>query len=54
MYLHKAMKEPNRAQFQEAMVKEVKDQLDNGNFTVVKSTTILEEEPVIPTVWQMK
>jgi hypothetical protein len=28
MYLHQAMKEPNREQFKEAMVKEVKDQVE--------------------------
>jgi hypothetical protein len=29
------MKEPDRAKFQEGMVKEVTDQFENGNFTVV-------------------
>jgi Reverse transcriptase (RNA-dependent DNA polymerase) len=54
MYLHEAMKEPDREQFKEAMVKEVKDQMDNGNFVVVKRSTVPKDEPVMPTVWQMK
>jgi Reverse transcriptase (RNA-dependent DNA polymerase) len=54
MYLHEAMKEPDREQFKEAMIKEVKDQIDNGNFVVVKRSTVLKDEPVMPTMWQMK
>jgi hypothetical protein len=54
MYLHQAMKEPDREQFKEAMVKEVKDQMDNGNFIVVKRSTVPADQPIMPTVWQMK
>jgi hypothetical protein len=54
MYLHQAMKEPDREQLNEAMLKEVKDQMDNKNFTVVSQDSVLANEPVMPTVWQMK
>jgi hypothetical protein len=50
MYLHQAMKEPDREQFKEAMVKEVKDQVDNKNFTVVRRDTVPVGEPIMPTV----
>ena len=33
MYYHQAMKEPDAEEFKAAMVKEIVDQWDNGNFT---------------------
>jgi hypothetical protein len=54
MYLHQAMKEPDIEQFKEAMIKEVEDQVDNKNFTVVRQDSVVVDEPVMPTVWQMK
>lgn len=53
MYLHKAMKEPDREEFKKAMVK-VKDQMDNGNFSIIRRTEVPNSEPIMPTVWQMK
>jgi hypothetical protein len=47
MYLHQAMKEPDREQFKEAMIKEVKDQVDNKNFTVVRWDSVLVDKPVM-------
>ena len=35
MYLHEALKEPDRGKFIEEMTKEVEDQMDNGNFTII-------------------
>jgi len=32
MYLHEAMRQPDREKFIEAMQKEVEDQMSNGNF----------------------
>jgi hypothetical protein len=54
MYLHQAMKEHNHNQFVEAMQKEVKDQSENGNFSIVKRLTVPEGANILPTVWQMK
>jgi hypothetical protein len=36
MYMHEAMKEPDREEFRATMVKEVSDQMKNGNFTIVE------------------
>jgi hypothetical protein len=36
MYMHEAMHEQDRDQFFAAMDKEVKDQMDNGNFTIIQ------------------
>jgi hypothetical protein len=54
MYLHQAMKEPDSKEFVAAMEKEVKDQSENGNFTIVKQSTVPEGVVILPTVWQMK
>ncbi len=54
MYLHQAMRQHNRKQFVAAMLKEVKDQSDNGNFSIVHKSTVPEGAKILPTVWQMK
>ena len=54
MYMHQAMKEPDRAEFIEAMKKEVKDQMDNGNFSIVLASTVPKGTTIFPAVWQMK
>jgi hypothetical protein len=38
----------------EAMRKEVKDQSENRNFSIVKRLTVPEGVIMLPTVWQMK
>ena len=54
MYMHQAMKEPDRKEFQEAMVKEVTDQLSNGNFSLIKIEEVPRGSTILPCVWQMK
>ncbi len=54
MYLHEAMKEPDKKEFIEAMRKEVRDQSENGNFTVMPRSQLPKGATVLPTVWQMK
>jgi acid stress-induced BolA-like protein IbaG/YrbA len=54
MYLHQAMKEPDKEQFKEARLKEVKDQTENKNFSIVSRDSVLVNEPIMLTVWQMK
>eukprot|EP00978_Attheya_sp_CCMP212_P041666 scaffold241829_cov35-Attheya_sp.AAC.1 len=45
MYMHEAMQELDRGDFIKAMLKEVKkDQMDNGNFSIVHQSTILRVE----------
>ena len=54
MYLHQAMKEVDKEKFIEAMRKEVRDQAENGNFTVVRKETIPKGARVMKAVWQMR
>jgi hypothetical protein len=57
MYLHEAMKEPDRQQFVAAMDKEVKDQMGpdgNKNFSIIHRSSVPEGATILPTVWQMK
>jgi hypothetical protein len=54
MYLHEAMKEPDRGEFVKAMEKEVRDQMDNGNFSIIPKIQVPKGEKILPTVWQMK
>ena len=54
MYLHQAMKEPDREQFLKAMEKETQDQLNNGNFTVMLRSQVPKGSKILPMVWQMK
>ena len=54
MYMHEAMREPDRDEFLKAMKKEVDDQMDNGNFTIVKTTDVPKDKTILPAVWQMK
>lgn len=54
MYLHEAMKEPDRAEFVKAMQKEVNDQMANGNYTIVRRQDVPKGHKVFRAVWQMK
>ena len=54
MYLHEALKQPDRKEFIQAMDKELQDQLKHGNFTVVHKSTVPEGATVLPTVWAMR
>ena len=54
MYLHEAMKEPDREKFKEAMQREVDDQMNNGNFSIMKRIDVPRDKPILPAVWQMK
>jgi hypothetical protein len=54
MYLHEAMKEPDGGKFVKAIDKEVRDQMDNGNFSIIPKIQVPKGEKILPTVWQMK
>ena len=54
LYHHEAMREPDAPQFRDAMVKEFKDQWDNGNFELKLRTDIPEGARILPAVWSMK
>ena len=40
MYMHEAMREPDKAEFVKAMEKEVQDQMNNNNFTIVHKDSV--------------
>jgi hypothetical protein len=54
MYLHEAMKEPDKKEFLVAMQKEVTDQAKNSNFTITHWSQVPKKATILPTVWQMK
>lgn len=54
MYLHQAMKEPDKHEFVKAMQKEVEDQMSNGNYTIVHKDDVPEDKVILPAVWQMR
>ena len=54
MYLHQAMKEPDKGKFVEAMQKEVDDQMNNGNFSLKRRDKIPKGKTILRAVWQMK
>ena len=54
MYLHEALKEKDKDKFLDAMEKEVRDQLNNGNFTIMHKDDVPSDKTILPAVWQMK
>ena len=54
MYLHQAMKEHDKEKFIEAMRKEIRDQSQNGNFTIMNRNELPKGKRVLKTVWQMR
>ena len=54
MYMHEAMREPDKEHFKKAMKKEWNDQLSNGNFVVRHKSEIPKSTTILPAVWQMK
>ena len=54
MYLHEAMRQPDRPQFIEAMQKEVAGQMANGNFALVHVDDVPSDASVLPAVWAMR
>lgn len=54
MYLHQALREPDREEFIKAMVKEVASQSKNGNWRVIKRKHVPSTAKILPAVWAMK
>ncbi len=54
MYLHQAMKEPNKDKFIAAMVEEMDAQLKGGNFLLILRSKVPKGATILPGVWQMK
>jgi hypothetical protein len=54
MYLHQALRAPDRSQFIKAMQREVKDHEDLKHWELVHRSEIPEGTKVLPAVWSMK
>ena len=54
LYYHQAMKEHDSEEFRDSMDKEVRDQFENGNFTVVHRSQVPDGHTILPAVWQMR
>ncbi len=54
MYMHQAMKEPNKDKFIAAMVEEMDTQLKGKNFLLILRSKVLKGATILPVVWQMK
>jgi len=54
MYMHQAMRQPDRMEFIHAMEKEVHDQMSNDNYTIVHKNKVPQGKSILPAVWQMK
>ena len=54
MYLHQVYKQQDWPQFQAAMQKEMEDQTENGNYSIILRSEIPQGHKVLPAVWAMK
>ena len=54
MYMHQAMKQPDKEEFIKAMSKEVEDQTKNGNFSIVDRKSVPKGRTILNAVWQMR
>ena len=54
LYYHEAMREDDSEQFKTSMLKELTDQFENGNFTVIHRSEVPKGSTILPAVWQMK
>jgi hypothetical protein len=54
MYLHEAMKQPDKAQFKQAMKEEVDSFDANNNWRLLHHSKVPQGATVLPAVWQMK
>jgi hypothetical protein len=52
--MHEAMKEPDRKKFIKGMQKEVSDQSNNKNFSIIHRSKVPEGAAILPTAWQIK
>ena len=54
MYLHEAMRQPDRKQFLEAMQREVEGQTKNGNWSIIPRIAVPKGSTILPAVWAMR
>ncbi len=54
MYLDQAMKEPDKKQFEQAMVDEVTSHTENNHWEVTERSSIPKDTKILPSVWAMR
>lgn len=54
MYLHQALKEPDRDEFIKAMEKEVYQQVDKKVYSIILRSQVPKDAVVLPAVWQLR
>jgi Reverse transcriptase (RNA-dependent DNA polymerase) len=54
MYLHEALKAPDKKEFLKAMEKEVRAHTENANWKVMKRKDVPKDQTVLPAVWAMR
>jgi len=54
MYMHQAMREPDKDKFLAAMVEEVDTQLKGENFSLILRSKVPKDATILLAVWQMK
>lgn len=54
MYMHQALRQPDRAQFIKAMQKELADHVSRGHWKIIRQTQVPTGKSIIPAVWSMK
>ena len=47
MYMHQEMRQPDKDKFKKAKDKEVKDQMGNGNFSIVRKDTVPKGKTIL-------
>ena len=54
MYFALAIRQPNRKQFVETIVKEVNGHVENQNWNLIKRSKVPVGEPILQSVWSMR
>ena len=54
MYLHEAIQQEDKLEFLKAMLEEFRDQIYNGNFSIIKINQVPKGRTILFCVWQMK
>jgi hypothetical protein len=54
MYLHKALKEPDREEFIKAMEREIAQQVECGVYSIIKKSKVPQSATILPAVWALR
>ena len=54
LYLHEARRQPDWADFSDAMQLEIEQQVSTGLYTIIKRSELPEGATVLPSVWQLR